>query len=193
MTTRLFTPFAGRVTKILVEAGQSIEAGTPLAAIASPDFGQAQADARRTATDFALAERTVARLRELSQHGAAAQKDLQAAEAELDRARLEKQRTAERLGLYGAAEDVAQSYVLKSPIAGVVVEKNINPGAELRPDQMLAGTPQLAAPLFVITDPTKFWIQIDVPERDYPRLRAGQMFVIKSARTPGDCSRPRLS
>src|SRR6266853_4902223 len=120
VTTRLFTPFAGRVTKIQVEAGQSIEVGAPLVAIASPDFGQAQADARRAATDFALTERTVSRLRELSEHGAAAQKDLQAVEADLERARLEKQRTGTRLALYGAAEtDVDQAYVLKSPIDGV--------------------------------------------------------------------------
>ena len=185
VTTRLFTPFAGRVTKIHVEAGESIEADAPLVAIASPDFGQAQADARRAATDFTLAERTVSRLRELSEHGAAARKDLQAAEAELERARLEKERTAKRLALYGAAADLDQAYILKSPIAGVVVEKNINPGAELRNDQMLANTPQLAAPLFVITDPTKLWIQIDVPEREYTRLCVGQTFVIKSASLPG--------
>jgi len=185
VTTRLFTPFAGRVTKIHVEAGQSIEAGAPLVAIASPDFGQAQADARRAATDFTLAERTVSRLRELSEHGAAARKDLQAAEAELERARLEKERTAKRLALYGAAADLDQAYILKSPIAGVVVEKTIHPGAELRNDQMLASTPQLAAPLFVITDPTKLWVQIDVPERDYTRLCVGQTFVIKSANLPG--------
>src|SRR5438093_6371468 len=117
VTTRLFTPFAGRVTKIQVEAGESIEAGAPLVAIASPDFGQAQADARRAATDFALAERTVSRLRELSEHGAAAQKDFQAAEAELERARLEKELKAKRLALYGAAADLDQAYILKSPIA----------------------------------------------------------------------------
>src|SRR6266568_3832235 len=185
VTTRLFTPFAGRVTKIQVEAGESIEAGAPLVAIASPDFGQAQADARRAATDFALAERTFSRLRELSEHGAAAQKDLQAAEAELERARLEKERTAKRLALYGAAADLDQAYILKSPIAGVVVEKNINPGAELRNDQMLANTPQLAAPLFVITDPARLWIQIDVPERDQNRVRAGQTFTVKTLSLPG--------
>jgi cobalt-zinc-cadmium efflux system membrane fusion protein len=85
----------------------------------------------------------------------------------MDRARLEKQRTAERLALYGSSVDsVDQSYVLKAPIPGIVVEKNINPGAELRSDQMLANTPQLASPLFVITDPTRLWIQIDVPERE---------------------------
>src|SRR5947208_4147589 len=96
VTTRLFSPFAGRVTKIHVETGQSIEAGAPLVAITSPDFGQAQAEARRAATDFALAERIVSRTRELSEHGAAAQKDLLAAEAELERAGLEEEATFKR-------------------------------------------------------------------------------------------------
>jgi cobalt-zinc-cadmium efflux system membrane fusion protein len=180
-TTRLFTPFAGRVTKIPVETGQCVKTGDPLALIASPDYGQAQADARRAATDLILSERTLARTRDLLSHGAAPEKDLQAAEAEMDRARLEKQRTAERLALYGSSVDaVDQAYVLKAPIPGIVVEKNINPGAELRSDQMLANTPQLASPLFVITDPTHLWIQIDVPERDQGRVRLDQTFVIKS-------------
>ena len=47
VTVRVFTPFAGRVMQILVETGRTVERKTPLALIASPDFGQAQADARR--------------------------------------------------------------------------------------------------------------------------------------------------
>jgi cobalt-zinc-cadmium efflux system membrane fusion protein len=185
-TTRLFTPFAGRVTKIPAETGQCVKAGDPLAHIASPDYGQAQADARRAATDLILSDRTLARTRELLTHGAAAEKDLQAAEAEMERARLEKQRTAERLALYGSSVDaVDQSYILKAPIPGIVVERNINPGAELRSDQMLANTPQLASPLFVITDPTRLWIQIDVPERDQGRVRLEQTFSLKSMSLPG--------
>jgi cobalt-zinc-cadmium efflux system membrane fusion protein len=185
-TTRLFTPFAGRVTKIPVETGQCVKTGDPLAHIASPDYGQAQADARRAATDLILSERTLARTRDLLSHGAAAEKDLQAAEAEMERARLEKQRTAERLALYGSSVDsVDQSYVLKAPIPGIVVERNINPGAELRSDQMLANTPQLALPHFVITDPTRLWIQIDVPEREQGRVRLEQSFAIKSMSIPG--------
>src|ERR1051325_6116922 len=186
VTTRLFTPFAGRVTKIPVETGQSVKEGDALALIASPDYGQAQADARRAATDLILTERTLARTKELLSHGAAAEKDLQAAEADTERARLEKQRTAERLALYGSSvESVDQSYVLKAPIPGIVVEKNINPGAELRSDQMLANTPQLASPLFVITDPTRLWIQIDLPERDHGRVHLGQTFTLQSVSLPG--------
>ncbi|MEA3247941.1 MAG: efflux RND transporter periplasmic adaptor subunit, partial [Gemmatimonadota bacterium] len=60
-TVRVFAPFAGRVTSVVADVGHRVRAGDTLALISSPDFGQAQADARRAVTDFALAERTSAR------------------------------------------------------------------------------------------------------------------------------------
>jgi len=193
VTTRLFTPFGGRVTKIWVEAGERVEVDAPLALIASPDFGQAQADARRAATDIMLAERTLARVRDLFAHGAAAQKDLQSAEADLERTRWERQRVAERLALYGAdTNGVDQAYVFRSPIAGVLVEKNIGPGVELRADLMLANTPQLASPQFVVTDPERLWVLIDVPERDQAQVRVGQTFTVKSTSLPGQTFNGRV-
>src|SRR2546427_9550270 len=65
VTVRIFSPFAGRVVNVAIDAGQPVRPGDVLATIASPDFGQAQADARRAATDLALAERTLARLADL--------------------------------------------------------------------------------------------------------------------------------
>jgi len=192
-TTRLFTPFSGRVTKILVEVGERVAAGAPLALIASPDYGQAQADARRAATDLMVTERTLRRVRDLFEHGAAAQKDLQSAESEVERARLERQRTAERLALYGAdTNGVDQAFVFRSPIAGVLVEKNISPGAELRADLMLANAAQLSAPQFVVTEPERLWVLIDVPERDQARVLASQTFTVRSAGLPGQALSGRV-
>src|SRR5436190_22964955 len=37
-TVRIYTPFAGRVSRILVQPGDKIQAGQTLAVIASPDF-----------------------------------------------------------------------------------------------------------------------------------------------------------
>ena len=71
-TVRVFTPFAGRVERILAQPGQSVAKGQALAVIASPDFGQAQADSRRAEGDYALSEKNLARVRELEQNGVAA-------------------------------------------------------------------------------------------------------------------------
>src|SRR5882672_9232404 len=75
-TVRVFSPVAGRVLQITAQPGQSISAGSALAKISSPDFGQAQADARKARADYHSAERILHRLEELHEHGAAAQKDL---------------------------------------------------------------------------------------------------------------------
>ena len=185
VTVRVFTPFAGRVTKITTEIGRPVSHGDCLAQIASPDYGQAQADARRATSDFVLAEHNLNRLRELFDHGAAAQKDVQAAEADFSRAQSEKLRTAARLSFYGGSTDaIDQVYELKSPLDGFVVERNINPGQELRADQMLANAPQFFSPLFVITDPTRLWIQVDATEQDLPQLKPGQEIVIRTRAYP---------
>lgn len=173
-TVRIYTPFAGRVERILVQAGQTVTRGQALAVIASPDFGQAQADARRAESDHALAEKNLQRMRELEQHGVAPRKDLQTAEADAARTRAEFERTRKRLAMYGAAAaGIDQSYTLTSPIAGTVVERTINPGQELRPDQA-------SPPLFVVTDPTTLWAQFDASERDLALLRPGKTIAVRS-------------
>lgn len=187
LTVRVFSPFTGRVTKVLVNGGEHIDRESPLALIASPDFGQAQSDARRAESDFNQAERTLNRLRDLFDHGAAAKKDLDSAEADLARVRAERDRTLSRLQFYGwSSSGVDQIFPLKSPLAGIVVEKNINPGQEVRPDQMLANVPQFFTPLFVVTDPSRLWVQVDVAENDIQLLKRGQKIVIRSQGLPND-------
>ncbi|MFI5315541.1 MAG: efflux RND transporter periplasmic adaptor subunit [Myxococcota bacterium] len=174
-TVRLYSAFGGRVSKVDVEIGQSVHKGDVLARIASPDYGQAEADAHRAASDLRLAERTAARARDLFEHGATSHRELDAAEADLERARAEQERTVARLAAYGgSAGTVDGSYALRAPIDGEVVERNLTAGQEVRPDQILAGTPALTAPLFVITDPSRLWVVLDVNEHDAPKVHSGQ-------------------
>src|SRR5512140_2013751 len=74
-TVRVFPPFSGRVVRILANPGDAVKPGQALALLASPEFGQTQADARRAASDFALAEKNLSRLRELHANGVAPRKD----------------------------------------------------------------------------------------------------------------------
>lgn len=180
VTVRVFSPFAGRVIRIAASHGARIEKDAPLALLASPDFGQAQTDARKASTDLALAERNASRLRELAEHGAAAAKDLSAAEADLSRAQSEASRTRARLSSYGIETDtIDNAFTLKSPIAGVVVERNLNAGQEVRSDQMLASIERLAAPLFVVTDPARLWLMLDVTEAEAANIEVGQALEIR--------------
>jgi cobalt-zinc-cadmium efflux system membrane fusion protein len=184
-TVRIFTPVAGRVTAIPADLGQSVSVGTPLAEIDSPDFGQALAGARTAAGNLATAEKAFIRARELFAHGAAAQQDVESAQAAHTAALAERDRAEATLANYGGSDrDTNEVYILRSPLAGVLVEKNITPGQELRADQMLANAPNLFAPHFVVSDPAKLWLQLDVAESELPSLKRGQELRICSGAYP---------
>jgi cobalt-zinc-cadmium efflux system membrane fusion protein len=187
VTVRVFTPVAGRVAALRADLGQRLEAGAALADIDSPDFGQAQADARTAEGNLRAAEKAYNRAKELLAHGAAAQKDVENAESAYGAAVAARDSSHAKLSLYGGGETATNEiYVLRSPMAGVVVERNINPGQEVRADQMLANAPNLFAPLFVVTDPTKLWLQLDVAESDLSEAAPGQRLRIYSRAYPNE-------
>lgn len=179
-TVRVSAPFAGRVTSIAAKPGDAVRAGQTLATLASADLGQAQADIRKAATDFALAEKSLARVRDLVANGVLPQKDLATAEADFGRAESELVRARARVKLYGGAEQIDQSFAIRSPIAGTVVERNINPGQELRPDAPPPGA------LFVVTDPARLWVMLEATERDLSVLRVGRAVALTASAYPAE-------
>src|SRR4051812_40095469 len=166
-TVRVFAPFGGRVTDIAVRPGERVKAAQTLAVLAAPELGVAQSEARKAEQDYGLAMKNLTRIEELAKAGVAPAKDLQQAQADLARAQAERSRTREKLKLYGKTNTVDQTLQLKTPIDGVVVERNINPGQEIRPDN------QGDKALFVISDPTQLWFIVDVAEKDIGLLKAG--------------------
>jgi cobalt-zinc-cadmium efflux system membrane fusion protein len=163
-----------------------VKSGDDLAVLRSPDFGQAQADYRRATADLVQATKTLARATALRKFGAAAEKDLEGAESDFNRAAAENRRAEARLRSLGGFDgEFSDQYHLISPVAGVVVDRSLNVGQEVRADIILAGTPQLAAPHFVVTDPTRLWVALDVPESDLNRLQQGQSIEVRSTAFPG--------
>jgi cobalt-zinc-cadmium efflux system membrane fusion protein len=179
-TQRIYPAFSGRVVGIHVDLGQAVQVGSRLAQLASPEFGMAQADAARAQADLNLAQKQLRRLQELFDAGVVARKDLEQAQADEARAQAEFARANSRVRLYSTAAGVDQNLALTSGINGVVVERNINPGQELRADQGGPGSP----PLFVITDPQQLWVQIDAREIDLPSLKPGREILIKVPTLP---------
>jgi cobalt-zinc-cadmium efflux system membrane fusion protein len=187
-TVRVFPPVSGRVVSIRADVGVRVGAGQTLALLASPDFGQAQSDAARTAADLSAADHTLERIRPLFERGAAPRKDLDQAEADRERARAEAARTRARLTLWGGPGAVPgtvdQFFGLKSPVAGLVVERALNPGQEVRSDA--------TTPLFVVSDPRTLWILLDVTEGDLPSVASGAALRVHSAAWPGRAFPGRL-
>jgi membrane fusion protein, heavy metal efflux system len=181
VTARVFPSVSGRIVEILANPGQRVAAGEVLAKMRSPEFGQAQSDARKALADLRQAERALSRTRELLEHGAAAEKDLEAAETDYARALSEKERALATLSVFGSTPDAAGVdgvFSLRAPVPGVVVEKSVNPGQEVRSDQL--GD----RPLFAISDPARLWLFLDVTETDVTSLSPGQEVLIHARAWP---------
>ncbi len=178
-TVRIFTPFAGRVSRLVAQVGDKVVVGQVLAELQSPDFAAAQADARKSQTMLTFSKQALGRVKELVANGVAAGKDLYQAEADYANAEAEANRAQARLKLYGNSQNVDQRFNLVSPVAGTIVERNINPGQELRPDQPIV-------PQFVVTDPTRLWVQLDAAESDLKLLKPGAPIVVTSNQYPDD-------
>ncbi len=181
-TQRIYPAFGGRVVGIQADVGTPVKSGTLLARLASPDFGQAQADTAKADADVNLARKSLSRQRELFEAGIIARKDLEQSEADAARAQAESARAAARTTMYGGSATVNQQLGIVANINGVVVERNLNPGQELRPDQGGPGNPAL----FVVTDPTSLWVQIDAKESDVASLQPGSSFTLEVAAYPGE-------
>ncbi len=181
-TQRIYPAFAGRVMAIKADLGQVVRAGTLLAELASPDFGGAQADTSKAQADARLTQKALQRQRELFEAGIIARKDLDQAEADAARAQAESQRAEARTRLYGGGTgNINQQLALIASISGVVVERNLNPGQEVRPDQSGPGVPAL----FVVTDPSSLWVQIDAREAEIGTLKPGAVFELIIPTLPG--------
>ena len=185
VTNRVFSPLKGQVEKVVGEVGRSVNKGDVLAVLRSADLGQAQADFRKAEHDSIQAGKINERLKALLAHGAAATKDVEAAQADFDRALNEMNRTKKRLEMLGRTDgDFTDLFSVTSPTAGIIVDKKINIGQQIRDDIVLAGNSDLAAPLFTVTDPTHLWLLLDVPENALSRLHPGQNITLHTPAYP---------
>jgi cobalt-zinc-cadmium efflux system membrane fusion protein len=108
----------------------------------------------------------------LFDHGVAPRKDFDQAQDEVTRARSETERARLKLANLGVkGEGTDNRFTLHAPISGEITERNINPGMEVRPD--------LAAPLFVLSDLSRLWVLMDVFEKDIGLIHNGQQILVK--------------
>lgn len=170
-TSRISSPILGRVLSIKAQIGDKVKAGQVLMTIDSPELGSALADARKASADLQLKNKAFDRNSLLLEGGVIARKDLEASQSDLAQAVAEGQRANARLKNLGAQRNGNESFMLRAPIAGVVVDRQVNPSSEVRPDA--------PAPLFIITNPEHLWASIDLPERDLAKVVPGQKLAIQ--------------
>lgn len=172
-TSRVSSPVLGRAIKVQAQLGDRVKAGQPLLSIDSPDLGAAIADYRKANADLELKRKALERSQMLLEGGVIAHKELESAQADMTQSQAEAERTKARLHNLSIDHAAAgsESFTLKAPMAGMIVDRQINVGNEVRPDA--------PNPLFTITNPEHLWAVIDLPERDLNKVSLGQNLSIK--------------
>jgi membrane fusion protein, heavy metal efflux system len=180
----VFSPVSGRLTKVLGAFGQRVGKGDPLAVIESPDLGSAWSDLLKARADRLAAGHELAREKELFEHQAAAGRDVEAAQDSATKAAAEADRAELRLKMLHASDNglATQEFVMRSPIAGEVVNRTATPGLEV---QGMLSSASVVQELFTVGDIERVWVWGDVYEKDFSRVRPGQKVTISSVADPG--------
>jgi cobalt-zinc-cadmium efflux system membrane fusion protein len=200
-STPVFSPYAGRVTKLLARPGDSVVQGQPLFVIEAADTVQAQNDfiaamtglnKARSALDLAQLQHK--RAKDLFEGRAVPLKDYQQAEANLIQAQndLRSTQTAleaarNKLRILGFTDEAISTFQDKgsinrevtifSPITGTVVQRKIGPGQYVN-----SGA---SDPVFVIGDLSTVWLTAFVRETDASNVSVGQEISFNVLALPG--------
>ncbi|MBR0743514.1 efflux RND transporter periplasmic adaptor subunit [Bradyrhizobium japonicum] len=200
-STPVFSPYAGRVTKLLAKPGEMLKQGQPLFTIEAADTVQAQNDfiAAMTAQNKAksaidLADIQFRRAKDLYEGRAIPLKDYQQAETTQVQAQndvrssgtaLEAARN--KLRILGFTDETIKTFQEKgvidreitiySPISGTVVQRKIGPGQYVN-----SGA---SDPVFVIGDLSTVWLTAFVRESDAAAVCIGQDISVNVMALPG--------
>lgn len=153
-------PFAGRVTKVYLRLGMTVQPGTALFEMVSPDFLDAQKAYFQAKTDMQTAELTLNRQRDLHEHRVGSVRDLEEAQASYSIAKNELDNAKAALQVYGVNVNnmvFGQSMVVRSPIRGDVITNEVISGHFIKDDDPAHAT---------IADLSKVWVVGRVKEKD---------------------------
>ena len=190
--SRVSMPVAGRVKRVMVGIGDSVNQEQALIAIDSPEIGAAissyrQGQARVSQTEAALAkaEADLARAQDLFANRAVAQKEVLSAQASLALAKSDLQQvqagleeTGRKFRLYGLSpEDRNPEILVRAPLSGKIMEIGVAAG-EYRNDT--------SAPLLTIADLSSVYMAADVPETQIRLIHKGEAVAITLAAYPGE-------
>jgi cobalt-zinc-cadmium efflux system membrane fusion protein len=177
-TQRVASPIDGRVVGILVKPGDKVRAGQPLVQLSSPQVGLLQSDSLKAQSDLSVAQKAIERVHKLQGDGAISDKEVAQVEGDYKKARSDYARTTAQLKALGVAPgEPAVNVSLRAQIPGVVVERNVLAGQEVRADQ--------AMPLLTISSLDAVWVLGDVYEQDLSAIEPGSAVTVTVPAYPG--------
>lgn len=181
-TTPVISQVGGPVSRILVVPGQLVRMGEPILDVSSPDYSQLLDSYLKAADSFRLANKNYDRAKDLYQHQAIAERDLEQAESDRNQAKADLDAAEQGMRILGIknpaelakAPSSAQIPVL-APLSGEVVERLVSPGQVLQ-----AGQTQT----FTISDLSTVWVLANVYQADLAYVRSGNAVTVQTDAYP---------
>ena len=208
-TTPVFSPYSGRVTRVMVKLGDDVKQGAPMLAIEASEFAQGQNDllAATSALNTARSQFNLVQTNEKRKHDlydakagslqdwlqsqadlVTAQNSLHAAETALgfvrNRLRILGKSNAEIAALENAKTMDPVAFVV-APISGTVIDRQVGLGQYVQSNA--------ATPVYSIGDLSTVWLIANVREVDAPRMRRGAPVEVHVLALPERVFKARLT
>lgn len=179
-TVRVTSPISGRAISTPLALGTKVAQNDVLLKLDSPDFNDALAALEKAEANLRLTKEAIDRANHLYASKVMSRKDFEQAQDDFASSKAERDRAKkllEKLGVHiGGISAQTGDFHLRSPLAGVITDVNVNPGMEVRPD--------LDKPLYVIADLSQLWLWVDIFEKDIARIQVGQPIKVKVSSWP---------
>jgi cobalt-zinc-cadmium efflux system membrane fusion protein len=171
LVSRVFTPVNGIVAHVHVNPGDRVRKGTILADIASGDFAGVVSDYQKAAAALRMAEKNMARSRELSEAKILSQRELQQALSDSAAARAECVRALHVLELLNPGSSPGGAvFPLRAPIDGVVLDRTAQIGSQVKNDNSQV--------LFTVGRTREVWVYMDVYQDQFQHISAGDSVAV---------------
>jgi cobalt-zinc-cadmium efflux system membrane fusion protein len=175
-------PVAARVTRLLVNEGDTVRRGTTLVELTSPELGRERAEYLSASARLTLAEAALERKRGLAAERIVPLREVQEAESAAGEARAALRASRAAIAAFGvepSADDgndaTSSTFVLRAPVAGSVIERFATVGQMLDP----------ATPAFRIGNLATLWLTVHAFERDAVRIQPGVTARLSFPALPG--------
>ena len=165
---------ASQVAEVKAKPGDRVEKGQVLALLKSVPLGEARANVAQAKAELDVAKDRLNRQEQLMDAGIGAQKSYVEAQGALKQARAALSAAQSRAHVYGGRGGSGATTLLRSPLAGTVVQRHATAGEVASPEQKL----------FVIADIDPVWIIGRAYERDLAQVRVGQSAKIRTKAFP---------
>ncbi len=174
---RVGAPLGGRVVQVFAELGQPVEKGAPLFSVASPDLAVMSAERAKARVDLDAAKATESRVQAIVSAHALPAKEEVAAEQHLRQAEVDYRVAQAKLSSLQVSTRSDNEFVVTSPRAGNVVEKNVLPGQQIGAAD--------AGSLMMVADLSSVWVVAQLFEANAGGIKVGTPARITVESLPG--------